>query len=221
MNRFIVTKKDESSTLDTTYESSNNYSTSISTETDESQYEYTETDESQYEYTETDVTESELNESEYDTETETKQIKLKKINGKLNNINNEYKRLVTLPRTNVPVKKGLTKEQILKRLEGCISLNTIEDMEILNTLPLRKVWIWYMHKETKAFKMGGFLMKVAYPDYIVLVNYRNKITWSVQLKDNILFIKNTEEMERLNKAHKIKQKLYKLYNEGKLLLNDN
>jgi len=224
MKRFIVTKNDDSTTLDTSYESSNNYSTSVSynTSTDESQYEYTES-----EYTESELNESELNESEYTeseyTENETKRIKLKNINSKLNNtgnIDDEYKRLGSLSKKNTTVKKVLTKEQIIKRLEGCISLNTIEEMEILNTLPLRRIWIWYMHKDTKSFKVGGFLMKVSYPDYIVLVNYRNKITWSVQLKENILFIKNTEEMEKLNKAYKIKQKLYKLYNEGKLLLKD-
>ena len=131
---------------------------------------------------------------------------------------NTYKSVNTLKRDNtLPVKNKLTNKEIIKRLEGSISLNTIEEMDILKTLPIMKTWVRYINKNTKLFRLGGLLMKVNYPTYIVLANPAQKVVWSVQLNDNIIFIKDTSEMDKNNK---IKEKLFKLYTDGRLLLKD-
>jgi hypothetical protein len=67
-------------------------------------------------------------------------------------------------------------------------------------------------------------MKVSYPDYIMLVNTAQNITWSVQLKDNIIYIpdqtivKQTQKQkqEEDRKERMIKEKLYEMYKRGKL-----
>ena len=208
MKGLIVKKNEASSTDDssyeTSYESSYDYSTSIpydnSTETD---------------YTETDCTETDCTETD-NTETETKNITLKKGKG---NMRGGYKTLHSLNKdtTTPTVTNKLSNKEILKKLEGCISLNTIEEMDVLKTLPIMRTWIRYMNKTTKLFKLGGLLMKVNYPTYIVLANSVKKIIWTVQLNDNIIFIKDTSEIDKNNK---IKEKLFKLYTDGRLLLKD-
>jgi hypothetical protein len=220
MKGLIVKKKEASTTDDTdytSYESSYDYSTSVpydsSTETGETGIDETETDidDTEGDYTETDNTETDT------TETETKRITLKKGKGK-GNMMNTFKSVNTLKRDNtLPVKNKLTNKEIIKRLEGSISLNTIEEMDILKTLPIMKTWVRYINKNTKLFRLGGLLMKVNYPTYIVLANPAQKVVWSVQLNDNIIFIKDTSEMDKNNK---IKEKLFKLYTDGRLLLKD-
>jgi hypothetical protein len=58
------------------------------------------------------------------------------------------------------------------------------------------------------FKHGGFVKHVGYPDYIVLINYSRKFSWSVQLKnpDLRLWIKPKEvfQEERTKKRNREK-----------------
>ena len=114
-------------------------------------------------------------------------------------------------------KNKLSKNEILDKLRDCTSLNTIEEMEILKTLPIMRTWIRYINRNTKMFRTGGMLLKLQYPDYMVLANPFTKVMWSVKLAENILFIKDKEEARKTNK---IKDKLYKLYLEGRLILKD-
>jgi hypothetical protein len=119
---------------------------------------------------------------------------------------------------------NLTRDDILKRLQNCIPLKSIRDKQILEELPIFKTWIKYYNTTTRQFRTGGLLMKVSYPDYIMLVNTAQNITWSVQLKDNIIYIpdqtivkqtqKQKEEAEHKEKM--IKEKLYDMYKRGKL-----
>lgn len=81
-----------------------------------------------------------------------------------------------------------TKDEIINRIENTIPLKTMEEKKILTKLPYFKTWIRYFNTKTKRFRIGGHLMKVVYPDYIVLVNLNNKISWTVQLKDCIFYI---------------------------------
>ena len=134
---------------------------------------------------------------------------------------------------------NLTKDEIIKRLENSIPLKTMEEKKILTRLPYFKTWIRYFNVKTKKFRVGGHLMKVVYPDYIVLVNLNNKISWTVQLKDCMFYITDPRLKEetttkpnqinnniKLNKTNnskqtdntenKIKEKLYSLYKQGKL-----
>lgn len=131
-----------------------------------------------------------------------------------------------------------TKEDIIKQLNGFIPLRTIEEKKILTQLPIFRSWIKYINLDTKQFRVGGFLMKVNYPDYITLVNTRTNISWSVQLNNTIIYIRDPRKKEETtmdeydtdtyytdtytytettnNEIDIIKDKLYKLYLKGQL-----
>ena len=121
---------------------------------------------------------------------------------------------------------NMTREEIMEKLKGYRALRTMQDKKYLLKLKPFKVWIRYFNTQTKEFRIGG-LLKLVDPDlkYIMLVNTSKNLTWSVQLKNNIIFVpKNIEqkerekEQERENERKKelIKDKLYKLYKAGKL-----
>lgn len=67
------------------------------------------------------------------------------------------------------------------------------------------------------FRTGGILTKNGYPNYIVLLNPYKKITWSVNLKKNNIFM---EDLRKVEKEKKDKENLYKLYNAGMLVVKD-
>ena len=113
-----------------------------------------------------------------------------------------------------------TKQEILKRLENYIPLKTMQDKKVLERLPLFKTWVRYYNTQTKQFRVGGLLMKVVYPDYIMLINTAQNLTWSVQLKDNIIYIPHPKVAEEKRQEKKrdniIKDKLLEMYKQGKL-----
>jgi hypothetical protein len=129
----------------------------------------------------------------------------------------------------------LTKNEIKEKLVGYKTLHE-KDYAYLLTLPVFKTWIKYYNRVTKQFRVGGLLMKVD-PElrFITLVNTGIKKSWSVQLKtnENIIFVpelvkvntsESETETETENDANKrkdyiIKEKLYKMYLEGKLQKN--
>jgi hypothetical protein len=125
-----------------------------------------------------------------------------------------YNRNVEYPKTVLNI------EEIKKRLNGYIPLRSEEELKILKKLPLFKTWVKYIRKDTMEFKIGGLLSKVEYPEYIMLVGTQRRFTWSVQLKDNIIFVKDPrivfEEQRRQEKETHVKEKLYELYMDGKL-----
>lgn len=113
--------------------------------------------------------------------------------------------------------ENMSTEDIRKRIEGCYVLKTMEEKRVLETLPLFKTWIRYINRDTRKFRTGGLLMKVSYPDYIMLVNPSKNLTWSVQLKDNILFYREPEVNDKETlREQAIKDKLYELYKKGDL-----
>ena len=115
---------------------------------------------------------------------------------------------------------NFTRDEVLKRLENYIPLKTMKEKELLTQLPNFKSWVRYYNTETKQFRTGGLLMKVAYPDYIMLVNTAKNITWSVQLKNNIIYIQDPkiakQKEKEQSKEEAIKEKLFDLYKNGKL-----
>jgi hypothetical protein len=117
---------------------------------------------------------------------------------------------------------NMTKEQIKEKLQGYKSLKTIQDKRYLLTLKPFKVWIRYFNTVTKEFRVGG-LLKLVDPElrYIMLVNTNKNLTWSVQLKDNIIFVpKDIEAKQKAKEKENVtKEKLYRLYKEGKLTKN--
>lgn len=109
---------------------------------------------------------------------------------------------------------NLTKEQIRQKLKGYRALKTPSEKEYLLNLKPFKVWVRYFNNVTKEFRVGGLLKMVDKElRYIMLVNTSKNLTWSVQLKDCIIFIPKEEEKQ---KEQSTKEKLYKLYQNGKL-----
>lgn len=117
------------------------------------------------------------------------------------------------------IQDNLSKDQIREKLQGYKALKSTHDKKQLLQLKPFKVWIRYFNTITTEFRVGG-LLKIVDPElrYIMLVNTIQKLTWSVQLKDCIIFIpKDIQEKELEKQKEEItKEKLYKLYNQGKL-----
>jgi len=70
----------------------------------------------------------------------------------------------------------------------------------------------------KELKKGGHVKFASYPDYIVLINYVKKVSWSVQLKqpDLHLWVKSREDMQ---KERDEKKRVFMLYKQGKLIID--
>lgn len=118
------------------------------------------------------------------------------------------------------VQNTLTVEQIKARLEGYTALKTIDEMKILKKLPLYRTWVKYIVKDTKQYRGGGMLIQSCYPEFIILKNMQNKVSWRVNLDDVIIFVKDPinkalTEAEKA-KEKKIKDKLFEMYVNGQL-----
>lgn len=118
---------------------------------------------------------------------------------------------------------NMTTDEIRQRLKGFIPLKSMSEKKILTQLPLFRTWVRYINKDTHQFRIGGLLMKVEYPDYIMLANTNKNLTWSVQLKDNIFFIRNPESIQERKEEKKqdkvIKEQLFQMYKSGDLYGN--
>lgn len=67
------------------------------------------------------------------------------------------------------------------------------------------------------FRTGGIMIKNGFPDYIVLLNPYKKITWSVNLKKNNIFM---EDIRQKQKEKAEKDNLHKLYKAGMLRMKE-
>ena len=101
--------------------------------------------------------------------------------------------------------------EIKERLQGFVQIHedNYKDIDI-------GIWIRYISDEGK-YRSGGILVHNKAPDYFVLKNPNNEITWSVNLTKNIIFMKDIgakrEEMIEKNN-------LYRLYLEGYVKILD-
>ncbi len=122
--------------------------------------------------------------------------------------------------TSGTIQDNLTSDEIKKKLKGYIPLKSMQEKKTLTKLPLYKTWVRYINTETKMFRTGGLLMKVAYPTYIMLVNPDKRVTWSVQLDENVIYIKDPsiveQQKEQETKEKEIKDKLFDMYTKGLL-----
>jgi hypothetical protein len=140
---------------------------------------------------------------------------------------------------------NMTGYDIVNHLDNYVALKTLKEKKILRKVTPFKTWIRYLNLKNKKFRVGGLLMKVEYPDYIMLVNPKLNLTWSVQLEDNVIYIPDKEynhiyplsetQKKELKKKReieeKIKQKkekeeilkenLLSLYKKGNLALKKN
>ena len=96
---------------------------------------------------------------------------------------------------------NFSRDEILQRLENYIPLKTMKEKQLLTQLPNFKTWIRYYNTDTKQFRTGGLLMKVSFPDYIMLVNTAKNITWSVQLKNNIIYVPDPKIAQQKEKEN--------------------
>lgn len=115
---------------------------------------------------------------------------------------------------------NMTKDEIKKKLVGYVPLRTMKEKKVLEQMPLFKTWVRYINNETKQFRTGGLLMKVEYPNYIMLVNTQKNLSWSVQLNENIFFIRDPSDADNYKKEREnvqvTKDKLYEMYKRGEL-----
>ena len=77
-------------------------------------------------------------------------------------------------------------------------------------------WVRYISHEGK-YRSGGVLISNKSPEYMVLKNPYNKYNWSVNCKNNVLFIKDLS-----NKREEMieKNNLYRLYLAGYVKILD-
>lgn len=116
------------------------------------------------------------------------------------------------PKETIQDKISKNPEELNKKMEGYIQIypENYKDIEC-------GIWVKYI-TEDKKYRSGGLLKLNKAPDYFVLKNSFNNISWTVNLDKNIIFIKGTNS--KLEKMV-IKNNLYKLYMAGLISINDN
>lgn len=113
-----------------------------------------------------------------------------------------------------------------KTIQSKLSEDAIKDkLKGYKQIPLSKIKdiqpgddIRYM--TNNAFKSGGRIKANKFPEYLVCLNFFKNISWCIQLKDPTLkiWLKTTTDRQ---KEHEKKQKILKLYEEGKLVQKKN
>ena len=97
------------------------------------------------------------------------------------------------------------KDKVISALEGYIRIPHEHCDKLILGSKIKYI------SEEGLFRTGGILIKNGYPDYIVLLNPYKKITWSVNLKTNTIFM---EDVRNTKKEKIEKDNLYKLYKAG-------
>ena len=101
--------------------------------------------------------------------------------------------------------------EIKVRLQGFVQIHedNYKDIDI-------GIWVRYISDEGK-YRTGGILVHNKAPEYFVLKNPNNEITWSVNLKKNIIFMKDigAKRDQMIEKNN-----LYRLYLEGYVKILD-
>ena len=101
--------------------------------------------------------------------------------------------------------------EIKIRLQGFVQIHedNYKDIDI-------GIWVRYISDEGK-YRTGGILVHNKAPEYFVLKNPNNEITWSVNLKKNIIFMKDigAKRDQMIEKNN-----LYRLYLEGYVKILD-
>lgn len=102
-------------------------------------------------------------------------------------------------------------DEIKSRLNDCIQIHpdNFKDIDL-------GIWIKYITGEGK-YRSGGVLISNQAPEYFVLKNPRNEITWSVNLDNCSIFMKDigAKRDEMIEKNN-----LYRLYQAGYVKITD-
>lgn len=145
----------------------------------------------------------------------------------------EDEKIVVLKKAGKIQQDSMKIDDIQRNIKDHKMINNIKDMEMLTILPIGKINIKYINKKLNKFRVGGILIKIVYPRYIMLSNVFNKKNWCVNLDNSVLFIKNDiynkykSEFDKIQTEKKLKEeeeknieniknKLYKLYISKKL-----
>jgi len=116
------------------------------------------------------------------------------------------------PKETVQDKISNNPEELTKKMEGYIQIfpENYKDIEC-------GIWVKYLTEDNK-YRSGGILKLNRAPDYFVIKNSFNNVSWTVSLEKNKIFIKGTSiKLEKMV----IKNNLYKLYTAGLITINDN
>lgn len=101
--------------------------------------------------------------------------------------------------------------EVKSRLNDCVQIHpdNFKDIDV-------GIWIKYITAEGK-YRSGGILISNKAPEYFVLKNPRNEITWSVNLDNCSIFMKDigSKRDEMIEKNN-----LYRLYQAGYIKIND-
>ena len=103
------------------------------------------------------------------------------------------------------------KEQIVNLLEGFVRIPYQYCDKLILGIKIKYI------TDEGLFRTGGILIKNGFPDYLVLLNGYKKLTWSVNLKKNSIFM---EDIKKKNKEKQEKDNLYKLYQAGMLSIKE-
>lgn len=97
------------------------------------------------------------------------------------------------------------KNMVIKDLNGFIKIDFDDCDELILGSRIK-----YISDEGE-YRIGGTLIKNGFPNYIVLLSPYKKLTWSVNLKKNTIFM---EDIRNTQKEKIEKNNLYKLYKAG-------
>tara|TARA_B100000795_G_scaffold265445_1_gene247287 strand:+ start:1653 stop:2048 length:396 start_codon:yes stop_codon:yes gene_type:complete len=109
------------------------------------------------------------------------------------------------PKETIQDNMNINKELVIKDLQGYIKVDYKDCDELILGSKIK-----YITNDGN-YRIGGILTKIGYPNYIVLLSPYKKITWSVNLKTNTIFM---EDVRQTKKDKIEKDNLYKLYKAG-------
>ena len=97
------------------------------------------------------------------------------------------------------------KELVIKDLQGYVKVDYDDCDELILGSKIK-----YITNDGN-YRVGGILTKNGFPNYSVLLSPYKKITWSVDLRKNTIFM---EDVRKTKKEKIEKDNLYKLYKAG-------
>ena len=92
-----------------------------------------------------------------------------------------------------------------EKLEGCVQIHK-DNYEDIDT----GIWLKYITSDNK-YRSGGILINNKFPQYFVLKNPYNNLSWCADLTKNIFFMKKTSILKEKMIE---KNNLYELYKAG-------
>ena len=126
---------------------------------------------------------------------------------KIGDSNNKYIKPTITPQDKI----NSNIDEVKSRLTDSIQIHpdNYKDIDI-------GIWIKYITSEGK-YRSGGILICNKAPDFFVLKNPKNEITWSVNLNNCTIFMKDigAKRDEMIEKNN-----LYRLYQAGYIKIND-